>query len=141
MMTVVLAVLALFYAWRYSRAEIDPDRAMFNLWGFTGAVYGRDFVDCKMPGIHLWYLALSKIVGRNVKRVRFAHHLVISLPGIIVGGWAGLAYIVIVQSGALLAFHGNVGQPAAALVFVAISLDNPVVSPLLALAALGFEPK
>lgn len=140
-MTIVIAALALFYSWRYSRTEIDPDWAMFNLWGFTGAVYGRDFLDCKMPLIHLWYLAIAKVVGRNVARVKFAHHVLISLPGVIVGGWAGLVYVVFINSGALLAFHGNVGQPAAALIFLAMWLDQPVISALLAVLSVGFEPK
>ena len=143
-MIVLLVLLALFYAWRYASMEIDPDWAMFNFAAFTGAWYGRDFADCKTPAIHLWYYAIARIVGRNVWRVRFTHHILTSLPGLIVGYenfWAGLAFIVLVQSGQLLAFHGNVGQAPAGLLLLAMWVANPWVSMLLIGLALLFEPK
>lgn len=141
MIHALLLLAALYYAWTYSRAEVDPDWSMFNLWAFTGARYGRDFVDCKMPGIHLWYRTIAVFVGKDIRRVRFTHHLLISLPGVIQGGWPGLIYIVLVNSGWMLAFHGNVGAPAAAALFIAMWIDVPVVYAAVSITAIGFEPK
>ncbi len=140
-MTACALALALWYAWRYSRAEIDPDWAMFNLQAFTGSRYGRDFLDCKTPLIHWWYYAIARVVGRDVGRVRFAHHLLVSLPGIIVGGWAGLAFVTLVNSGWLWAFHGNVGQVPAGLVFIGLLSGDPWVGGLCVGLAVASEPK
>jgi len=121
---------------------VDPDWAYFNLWGITGSVYGRDFVDCKTPGIHLWYLLLSKLVGKNIARIKFANHFLIGSVGAIVylltgDIWAGLAYTVLVNSEVLLSFHGNVGQLSAAFGTLAIAWKLPQ----LWLLALFVEPK
>jgi len=136
-----LLSLAVYYAWRYSKTSIDPDWSIFNLPAFTGAWYGRDFVDCKSPLIYFWYYGIAKIVGVNIKRIRFAHHILISIPGIIVGGWAGLAFIVLINSGWLFAFHGNVGQQPAGMLLLALSWHDPWLSTALVFLAIAFEPK
>lgn len=140
-MRVLILLLVLWYAWRYSKTEVDPDWAVFNLGGFTGALYGRDFLDCKSPVIHIWYWLLSKVCRKSIPRMRFVHHVVMGLPGVIVGGWAGLAFAVLVNSGWLLAFHGNVGQIPAGLVFLALSWNDPAVSTILYFLAVFSEPK
>lgn len=143
----LLLSISLFHAWRYSKTSIDPDWSYFNLWGFTGSVYGRDFADCKTPLIHLWYLGLSKIVGRSIPRVRFANHFLIGSAGtllfLLTGNFpASLAYTVMVNSGWLLAFHGNVSQIPAALIALAfVSGDSPPLALLLWTLAVLFEPK
>ena len=71
-MILILALVALWYAWRYSKSTIDPDWAMFNFEGFCNSWYGRDYLDCKTPLIHLWYWAIAKVVGKDVARVKFA---------------------------------------------------------------------
>lgn len=141
MFLLCLLGLSLWYAWRYSRIEIDPDWSMFNFAAFTGAWYGRDFLDCKTPAIHLWYWAIAKLVGADVRRVKFAHHILISIPGLIVGGWPGLAFIVLVNSGWLQGFHGNVGQLPAGMFLLAYTWGNPWGGAALVAVAMAFEPK
>lgn len=141
-----LLSLSIFFAWRYSRTSADPDWAYFNLWGFTGSVYGHDFVDCKTPAIHLWYLALSKLVGKDIARVKFANHLLVGSVGVLVylitgNLWNALIYTVMVNSGWLLAFHGNVGQIPAAMIVLAMSANHSILSPALWIVAVLFEPK
>src|SRR5512146_1550420 len=141
----LLCGLSLFYAWRYSKLSADPDWAFFNLYSFTGALYGRDFADCKTPGVHIWYALLGKLVGASVPRIKFANHLFVSLSGVVLflmthNFWAAFAYIVVVNSGWLIAFHGNVGQVPAALVVIALVSPAAVAIPLW-LAAVFYEPK
>ena len=147
-MTILLLLLVSAYvAWQYSKTEVDPDWALFNMAAFTGSWYGRDFADCKPPAIHLWYWAIAKVVGENIQRVRFAHHFVIgaggSLLAVALTGnfWAGLVFAVLVNSAWLYAFHGNVGQPPALLLLVALGVDNPWIAALAMGAACFFEPK
>lgn len=141
-----LLLISLFHAWRYSKTSMDPDWAYFNLWGFTGSVYGRDFADCKTPVIHLWYLGLSKMVGRNVARVKFANHFLLGSVGVVIywmtgNYWGALTYTMLINSGWLLAFHGNVGQIAAACMALAFSSEYTVLRfAFWALAVLS-EPK
>lgn len=141
----ILLAVSLFHAWRYSRTSIDPDWAYFNLWGFTGSVYGRDFADCKTPLIHLWYLGLSKLVGRSIPVVRFTNHFLIGSVGVLIyfltGNFlAALSFTVLVNSGWLLAFHGNVGQVPAALIALSFASPAPLAG-ILWIAAVLFEPK
>lgn len=138
--------LVLWYAWRYSKTSIDPDWAMFNLGGFTGALYGRDFLDCKTPLIHLWYAGLAAIVGKDVGKVRFLHHVLVSLPGIALFSYTGsvalgLGFVVLINSGFLLAFHGNVGQIPAGMIALAIASGNPITGAIALAIAVAFEPK
>src|SRR5512135_3430866 len=100
----VLGLLALgvFYGWRYSKSSVDPDWAFFNLYAFTGAMYGRDFVDCKTPGVHIFFALLAKVVGANVERIKFASHFLLSLPSVAVyliahNIWVAVAYVVLVN--------------------------------------------
>ena len=70
-----LLTLNIYIAWRYSKMPVESDFGIFAMWGMTGAVYGRDFVDCKSPGVHIWLMLLAKIIGydygkyRNVAKV------------------------------------------------------------------------
>lgn len=140
-----LLAINLFYSWRLALTTVDPDWAYFNLWSFTGARYGRDFVDCKTPAIHVWYLLLTKVMGRDVFRVKFANHFILGAVGLAVFAgtgnfWAALLYTVMINSGWLLAFHGNVSQLPAALITLAFLSDGWIHFVLWTLAVL-VEPK
>ena len=128
----LLIVLDLYYAWRYAPLDIDPDFALFALTGQTGAWYGRDYVDCKSPLVHIWFWLLSKLWG-SVYGVRFLHYALIGVPGMIyawlTGDWAGgLAFIVLVHSGHLFSFHGNVGDIPAGLILLALVVPSRTTS-------------
>jgi len=142
----ILVFISFYYAWRYSRTTIDPDWALFNLPGFTGAHYGRDFVDCKTPAVHYWYWTLTRLVGRSVPNVKFIHHLLVGYGGILIylltgNAWNGIAFAVLINSGFLLAFHGNVGQIPAVCVAVAIGCGNPYLAAAMTSLAVLYEPK
>jgi hypothetical protein len=146
MLSLLLVAISVFQAWRYSKTTIDPDLAMFTLWGITGSAYGRDFVDCKTPGVHLYYLLLSKVVGRDIERIRFANHLLMGLGGVLIYAvsgnfYYGLAFTVLVNSGFLYAFHGNVGQIPALLIALGLIVRNEWLSLILFTLAVGYEPK
>jgi len=145
-------LLALFptsvIAWRYAKAPADPDYALFNLPAICGSWYGRDFPDCKTPAIHVWFWLLSKIVGRDIARIKFAHHFIIGAAGstlvLLLQGnfWKALAFATLINSAWLYAFHGNVGQVPALLVLGSLLIANqPWLAAGLALAAVLFEPK
>lgn len=141
----LLIGLGIFYGWRYCNLDTDPDWAFFNLYAFTGSLYGRDFPDCKTPGVHIYYWLLSKLVGKNIPAIKFANHFILSLAAIPIwylsgNFFAALAYIVLVNSGWLLTFHGNVGQVPAALIAIALLSPSPVAV-VLWLAAVFYEPK
>jgi hypothetical protein len=147
-MTILLLTLSLnlYMAWRYSKVEPDPDYAMFNLWAMLGCKYGKDFADCKTPLIHLTYLAIAKVVGRNTVRIKFVYHFLVGLPGIIytlVTGdfWGGLAFVMLINSGNLVAFHGNVSQIPAGLFLLAIVVPNPWIACSLGVIGVLYEPK
>src|SRR5512147_2577943 len=130
---ILLLLVCAWYAWRYSRAELDPDMTAFTLQAFTGARYGKDFADCKTPGIHWWFLLITKVVGKSVPRVKFANTFLVSLPSLAIlyytgNFWAGLAFIILVNSGWLIGFHGNVGQVPAGLFAMALIIPNPWIS-------------
>lgn len=145
--TITLAAYSIYKAWQYSKLDVDPDWSMFNLAAFAGSWYGRDFVDCKSPSIHIWYWLIAKIVGVQIRKVVFTHHLIIGCFGSLliyaVSGnfWIALVYLVLVTSGFLLTFHGNVGQQPALFITLALVVDNPWIAMLLWWAALAFEPK
>lgn len=141
----ILLILNLYSAWRYSKLPVEPDFAHFALWGMTGAVYGRDFVDCKTPLIHAWLALLAK-VKRDIVIVRLLHFLMTGFPSFVyyttTKDFAGaLAFLVLVHSGWLLTFHGNVGDIPAGLILLALVTGNPwLYVSLLAVATL-WEPK
>jgi hypothetical protein len=140
-----LFVLNLYYAWRYAKIDIDPDFALFNMAGQTGAWYGRDFVDCKSPLVHIWFWLLSRIC-KSVYWVRFLHFTLTGIPGMIYYGltgnlWGALAFIVLVHSGFLLTFHGNVGDIPAGLILLALTIGNPWIAFGLFVLAVIYEPK
>lgn len=145
-MILLLLLVSAYVAWRYSKTEVDPDFALFNMAAFTGSWYGRDFADCKPPAIHLWFYALAKIVGADIKRVKFLHHFLMGLGGVLVmyltnSFWNGLAFTVLVNSAWNYAFHGNVGQVPAIGMAAAIATQNPVIGALSLGLACFFEPK
>jgi hypothetical protein len=141
---IFLTAYCAFVAWRYSRMAPDADWALFNLAGFTGAWYGRDFADCKSPGVHVWFWGLATVVGADIRRVRFAHHLLVGLPGVAytlaTGDLAGgLAFCVLVNAGWLWSFTGNVGQVPAGLILLGMAF--PQAAPWLWGLAVVYEPK
>lgn len=141
----LLFAVNIFFAWRYANIDIDPDFAMFNLWGQTGAAYGKDILDCKTPMVHLWFLLLSKIT-KTIQQVRFVHYFITGIPGMIYAlitgdTWGGLAFIVLVHSGFLLAFHGNVGDIPVGLILLALVVQNPWIAVTLFVFAFLYEPK
>lgn len=140
-----LLLLSSFYGWRYSKVSADPDWCYFNLYAFTGSMYGRDFPDCKTPVIHVWYWFLSKVVGKSVPRIKFANHFLISVAGIGVylltnNIWMAISYLVLINSGWLLTFHGNVGQLSAMFLVFAL-LTPPAISTIFWILAVLTEPK
>ena len=144
-LSLLLFAISLYHAWRYSRTSVDPDWAYFNLYAFTGSLYGRDFADCKTPGVHIYYFLLSRLVGVNVRRIKFANHFLVGSVGVLLYALTGnfyhaLAYTVLINSGWLLAFHGNVGQVPAALISLSFASPAPLAG-LLWVAAVLFEPK
>jgi len=146
LLILILLSIDLFYAWRYYKLDIDPDYAMFVLGGTVGSKYGKDFLDCKSPGVHLFLSLLGKITGGKVDKIRLLHYLITGAPSIIyfliTNDFAGaLAFMVLVHSGWLFTFHGNVGDLPAGFIFLALVITNPwLIVILLALATL-YEPK
>jgi hypothetical protein len=143
---VVLIALCVFFAWRLSKVVADPDWAVFNLPGLVGSHYGRDFVDCKTPAIHYTNWLITKIFGKTVPRTKFGYHLLVSLMGVayfaITKDFVGaFVYIVMINSGWLLAFHGNVGAIPAGLIMLAIGSHNPLFAAGFLLLSLLYEPK
>lgn len=143
---IVLVALSLYYAWRYSIIDIDPDQAMYMFESMGVGWYGKDYIDCKSPAIHIWFWIISKIVGRNIVRIRFTHYFLIGMSSLLVFWLTGsfliaLAFLVMVNSGWLWAFNGNVGQIPAVLVVVGLASGNDIVLSLLLLVAVFFEPK
>lgn len=141
-----LVLIAYYMAWRYSKTEADPDIAMFTLAGFTGAWYGRDFVDCKSPLVHLWFYAITRITGPDMASVKFLHHFLVGAASVgyyLISGdyWGALAFAVLINSGWLFAFTGNVGQVPAALILLALSITNPWIGCTLLVLAVLYEPK
>lgn len=142
----ILLALTTFISWRLSRTEADPDWAMFNLAAFTGSWYGRDWADCKTPVIHTWYWLISRITGPNIARVKFVNHFLIGAAGAAFYALTGefipaLIYTIMVNSGWMWAFHGNVSQIPAALLFMAMATTYPAGIALLVILAVLTDPK
>jgi len=140
-----LLTLNIYIAWRYSKMPVESDFGIFAMWGMTGAVYGRDFGDCKSPGVHIWLMLLAKI-KRDIKVVRFLHFMATGMPSIIyylvTKDYAGaLAFLILIHSGWLYAFHGNVGDIPAGLIFLALITGNPWLFVALLVVATFYEPK
>ena len=146
MMYIPLVLLSAYYAWRYAIIPIDPDQAMYMFESMGVGWYGKDYTDCKSPAIHLWFWAISKVVGRNVERIRFAHYFLIGMSSLLIYWLTGsfliaLAFLVLVNSGWIWGFNGNVGQVPAALIAVGLASGNEYVLSSLMLLAVFFEPK
>lgn len=137
---------SVWVAWQYAKIPSDPDFGLFALRGLTGTKLG-EVVDCKSPGVHLWYWLLAVVSGRDERRVRFLHSLIVSWTGALLAygltgnGWAALAMATLLQSGWLMAFHGNVDQIPAVLWLVVIAAPSPWLAAGVALLAVAFEPK
>jgi hypothetical protein len=142
-----LLIPTMWVSWRYAITPVDPDIALFMLPRFTGSWYGRDFVDCKTPGIYLWYYLISFLVGKSIERVRFTSHLILGFGGgmlvyTLTGNfWASLAFSTLINSGFIYAFHGNVGQVPAVLIVVALLVADPWIACAAMFVAVLFEPK
>ena len=141
----VLLLLNIFLSVRYAKLDVDPDFAAFTMWGITGAKYGKDFVDCKTPLVHLWFLLLSRIKCQ-IEALRGIHVFVTGLPALIyfafTKDFAGaLAFLVLVHSGWLLSFHGNIGDLPAGMIFIALFTPNPWLKVALLILATLYEPK
>lgn len=137
---------SLYMAWRYSKTEADPDWAMFNLWAFGLGRYGRDWLDCKTPMIHMTYWLIARVVGRDVARVKFAYHVLTALPGMVYtlltgDGFGGLAFVMIINSGHMLAFHGNVSAIPAGLFLLAMASGNVWAACTFGVLAVLYDPK
>ena len=145
-MILILILLNAFVSWRYAIIDIEPDFAMYLLWGQTGAKYGKDFIDCKMPLVHLLLKGISVITKKNVAWTRAIFFFLTGLPSIIaylITGNMGiaLAFLVMIHSGWLLSFHGNVGDITAGLIFLALLIPNPWIFVILLVLATLYEPK
>lgn len=124
----ILAAVNIWISWRYAFQPIGPDEGIWLLWGFTGAKYGKDFTDCKPPGIHLWMLFLSWITRRNLWLVKFIHHMTVG--AIIIAVYlqtqslgAGLMATAILQSAWLKAFQSWMDALSGALLLLAVVSD------------------
>lgn len=145
LLLLLLLGINVFFAWRYAPLDIDPDFALFNMAGQVGSWYGKDFVDCKSPLVHIWFWLLSKL-SNSLYGVRFIHYYLTGLPGIvyywITGDFIGaFAFVVLVHSGHLYAFHGNVGDIPAGLILIALAVESPWIAVGLFLLAVLYEPK
>lgn len=144
---VLLIAIAIFQSWRLAKTEADPDWAMFNFAAFTGSWYGRDFADCKTPGIHLYYWLIAKLVGPSIQRVKFVDHFLTALPGCLL--WlvdpskfvVSLIYVSLINSPHFYAFTGNVGHLAASLLMMSMISTNPHLAVIFLLATIFVEPK
>lgn len=142
----LLVALNAYISSVYARIDVEPDFATFAMWGVTGARYGKDFVDCKTPLVHSWLALLGKLFKGRIDLMRVTHYLITGAPSAIyyalTGDFAGaLAFLVMVHSGWLLAFHGNVGDLPAGMLFLAITVPNPWLKMALLVLATLYEPK
>jgi len=134
---VLLLALNVWIAWRYSQLPLGQDEGLWLLWGFTGARPYLDHVDCKPPGIHVWYWILAKLTRRNIALVRFIHVTLIGafaiLAYLLSGSLhAGLIFTSFVQSAWLYAYHAQAEQLSAGFLMLAL-----LVGPWLATLCLG----
>jgi hypothetical protein len=142
-----LLIPTVWVAWRYALSPVDPDIALFLLPRFTGSWYGRDFVDCKTPGIYIWYYLIGLVVGKSIERVRFTSHLLVGFGGgmlvyLLTGEfWSAFAFMILINAGFIYAFHGNVGQVPAVLTVVGILVMDPWIACAAMFVAVLFEPK
>jgi len=141
----IVFVFSIYQAYRYARIDIELDFATWALWGITGAVYGKDFLDCKTPAVHLWYLLLSKI-KQDHQVMRFIHYSFLSVLGLIYyllskDATGTAIFIVLVHSGFLYAFNGNVGDIPAGLILISFTITNPWIFVTLMVLIVFYEPK
>lgn len=146
MQLLLLIAIPIYHSWRLCKTTADADWAMFNLAAFTGSWYGRDFADCKTPGIHLYYWLIAKLVGADVKRVKFVDHMITAAPGIIYylltnDFYVALVYVAIVNSPHFQSFAGNIGHLAAMLIMLTLTTNDPTIASLFLLATIFVEPK
>ncbi len=142
----LLVALNAYISSVYARIDVEPDFATFAMWGVTGARYGKDFVDCKTPLVHSWLALLGKLCKQRIVYMRLIHFLVTGAPATIyyalTKDFAGaLAFLVMVHSGWLLAFHGNVGDLPAGMIFLALIVPGPWIKMGLLVLATLYDPK
>lgn len=133
----ILLALNIWIAYRYAFQPLGPDEGIWMLSGWTGARYGRDYVDCKPPGIHVWFWLLAKLTRKSVWASKFLHHITIGL--LIVAAYAlsgslgtALLATALLQSGWLRAYQSWMDQVSGALLL--LSVLSP---PAWALALIG----
>lgn len=139
-------LISAYTAWRLSKVPADPDWSVFNFWSMTGSVYGKDFADCKTPAIHVWYWLLSKAVGQNVERIKFAHTFVVGSTAatatwLLTGNWWAALAATILTTTPSLSMQGNVGQQPAVLLIIALLTPSPWLAASAVALSVAFEPK
>lgn len=137
----ILLALNIWVSYRYAFQPLGPDEGIWMLSGWTGAKYGRDYVDCKPPGIHTWFWLLAKLTRRNVWAAKFIHHLVVGL--LIVAAYllsgslgTGLLATALLQSGWLRAYQSWMDQISGALLLLAVLTPPGLSVALIAMACL-----
>lgn len=135
-----VAVVNLWYATRYARQVIGPDEGLWLLWGMTGSRYGRDWTDCKPPGIHAWMWLLARVTGKRLGLMKWLHHATIGAICVGVaheaGLGAGLLATVMLQSAWLFAYQSWMDALSGALLLLGI-VSDPALA-LVAFAAAAF---
>lgn len=124
----LVVALNLWVAWRYRTAPLGQDQGIWMLWGFTGALPYRDHVDCKPPGIHLWFWLLACVTGRRLALTKFLHHTTIggfALAATVLTGHveAGLLFTALAQSAWLHAYHASSESLSAGFLLLALLLE------------------
>lgn len=141
MALVAVAALNGWYALRYAMQNVvGPDEGIWLLWGMTGARYGRDWTDCKPPGIHAWMWLLAHLTGRRLFLMKWLHHATIGALCVVVtaraGLGAGLLATVLLQSAWLYAFQSWMDALSGGLLLVGVLSEPPVALACFGLAAL-----
>lgn len=137
---VAVAAVNLWYATRYAVQVIGPDEGIWLLWGMTGSRYGRDWTDCKPPGIHAWMALLAALTGRRLALMKWLHHTTIGAICVVVtakaGLGAGLLATVMLQSAWLYAYQSWMDALSGALLLLGV-LSAPIPA-LVCFAAAAF---
>lgn len=136
---VIIMALNAWIAFRYAFQPLGPDEGIWMLSGWTGARYGRDYVDCKPPGIHIWFWLLAKLTKRNIWAAKFLHHLTVGVLIVIsylLSGSFGTALMAtaILQSGWLRAYQSWQDQVSGVLLLLVVLSPPYWAAALVALA-------
>lgn len=124
-----LLVAGFLFAWRLSKAKLEPDGGLFYLWAFLGAMPYRDHPAMKPPGIYVWHKIIVTLVGKNIRRAKFTHHMLLNLGSLIaLYAWglpAALTWLVLINAIHFSAFCGNAEAPCALFLMIALATPNP----------------